>query len=103
MTSSEYSSLSQLPSETTVDRVVILDPLVATGGTSIVSYSLPIHRHNSLALLPSCSHPLSTLQACVGMIKDWGIPIEKIQLICILASKTGLEAVSKAYPGLQIW
>ncbi|UZJ55057.1 hypothetical protein CBS101457_004377 [Exobasidium rhododendri] len=67
---------SKLPAEPTVDRVFILDPLVATGGTAI---------------------------ACVGMIKDWGIPLDKIKLLCVLGSKPGLESVLKACPGLEIW
>lgn len=37
------------------------------------------------------------------MIKDWGIPVEKIKLLCVLGSQPGLDAVQKAWPGLEIW
>lgn len=42
-------------------------------------------------------------QACVGMIRDWGVPVENIHLLCILGSQAGLDAVQKACPGLDIW
>ena len=37
------------------------------------------------------------------MIIDWGVPLEKIKLLCVLASKTGLNHVQAEYPGLEIW
>ncbi|PWN31805.1 putative uracil phosphoribosyltransferase [Meira miltonrushii] len=67
---------SKLPSDPTVDRVFILDPLVATGGTAIT---------------------------CVNMIKEWGIPIQKITLLSVLGSESGLQAIAKAWPELDIW
>ncbi|KDN50371.1 putative uracil phosphoribosyltransferase [Tilletiaria anomala UBC 951] len=66
---------SKLPSKPTVDRVLILDPLVATGGTAV---------------------------ACVRMILDWGIPISKIHFLCVLASRPGLAKLTAVYPGLEI-
>lgn len=85
----------QLPSEPTVDRVYILDPLVATGGTAIVSGALWLYETRS-DLLNRC-------QTCVGMIKEWGIPLDKIKLLCVLGSKPGLDAIAKAWPELEIW
>ena len=67
---------SKLPSDPTVDRVLILDPLIATGGTAIT---------------------------CVNMIKEWGIPLEKIKLLSVLGSESGLQAIAKAWPELEIW
>lgn len=67
---------SKLPSEPSVDRVYILDPLIATGGTAIT---------------------------CVRMINEWGIPLEKIRLLSILGSQTGLQSVQAAFPQLDIW
>lgn len=67
---------SKLPSDPTVDRVFILDPLIATGGTAIT---------------------------CVGMIKEWGIPLNKITLLSVLGSEPGLQAIAKAWPELDIW
>ncbi|KAN0066351.1 hypothetical protein ACQY0O_000445 [Thecaphora frezii] len=67
---------NKLPATPTVDRVLILDPLIATGGTAI---------------------------ACVQMIKDWGVPIKKIQFLCVLASETGVKNLLEAEPGLELW
>lgn len=67
---------NKLPAEPTVDQVFILDPLIATGGTAV---------------------------ACVQMIKDWGIPTEKIKFLCVLASEQGIKNVLEAVPGLEIW
>ncbi|CEH18860.1 armadillo beta-catenin plakoglobin [Ceraceosorus bombacis] len=67
---------SKLPETPNVDEVLILDPLVATGGTAIV---------------------------CVKMITDWGIPISKIRFLCVLGSEQGLNSLASACPGLNIW
>ncbi|EPQ31280.1 uncharacterized protein PFL1_01465 [Pseudozyma flocculosa PF-1] len=67
---------NKLPATPTVDRVLILDPLIATGGTAI---------------------------ACVQMIRDWGVPVDKIQFLCVLASETGVNNLLKAVPGLELW
>lgn len=37
------------------------------------------------------------------MILDWGVPVEKIKFLCVLASKQGLDNVVNAVPGLEIW
>lgn len=68
-----YSKLSAQPS---VDQVLILDPLVATGGTVI---------------------------ACVSMMLDWGLPIEKIRFAGVLGSEPGVRELAQRFPGLEIW
>lgn len=37
------------------------------------------------------------------MIQDWGVPLDKITLLCVLGSKPGLDAVQRAWPALDIW
>ncbi|KAI0080646.1 UDP-N-acetylglucosamine 1-carboxyvinyltransferase [Panus rudis PR-1116 ss-1] len=67
---------SKLPPVPPVDTVFLLDPLIATGGTAC---------------------------AALNMIVEWGIPVTKIKLLCVLASQDGLKHVQKEYPGLEIW
>ncbi|EKM59417.1 uncharacterized protein PHACADRAFT_249889 [Phanerochaete carnosa HHB-10118-sp] len=67
---------SKLPPNPEVDQVFLLDPLIATGGTAI---------------------------AALNMILDWGVPVTKIKLLCVLASQDGLANVQKDFPGLEIW
>ncbi|KAF9075976.1 armadillo/beta-catenin/plakoglobin [Rhodocollybia butyracea] len=67
---------SKLPEPPAVDMVYLLDPLIATGGTAT---------------------------AALTMIHDWGIPVEKIKLLCVLASQEGLRNVQKEFPRLEIW
>ncbi|KAJ8516358.1 hypothetical protein ONZ45_g6300 [Pleurotus djamor] len=67
---------SKLPKNPTVERVFILDPLIATGGTAL---------------------------AALSMILDWGVPVGHIKLLCVLGSKDGLAEVHKQHPDLQIW
>ncbi|GJE84472.1 UDP-N-acetylglucosamine 1-carboxyvinyltransferase [Phanerochaete sordida] len=67
---------SKLPPNPEVDQVFLLDPLIATGGTAV---------------------------AALNMILDWGIPVDKIKLLCVLASKDGLANVQKEFPSLEIW
>ncbi|GAA5959795.1 hypothetical protein JCM3765_000106 [Sporobolomyces pararoseus] len=66
----------KLPRTPNVDTLYLLDPLVATGGTAM---------------------------AAISMLLDWGLKIENIKLLSILGSKPGLEKVSQAYPGLEIY
>lgn len=56
--------------------VFLLDPLIATGGTA---------------------------KAALHMIIEWGVPVNKIKLLCVLASKPGLEHVRAEFPELEIW
>ncbi|KAH9173438.1 UDP-N-acetylglucosamine 1-carboxyvinyltransferase [Lactarius sanguifluus] len=67
---------SKLPESPPVDLVFVLDPLIATGGTAT---------------------------AALHMIADWGIPVSKIKLLCILASEVGLKNVQSRFPGVEIW
>ncbi|KAH9973063.1 phosphoribosyltransferase-like protein [Lactifluus volemus] len=72
----EKVSLQPLPPSPPIDMVFVLDPLIATGGTAC---------------------------AALGMITEWGIPKNKIKLLCILASEVGLQNVLAQYPGIEIW
>ncbi|KIK08364.1 hypothetical protein K443DRAFT_556969 [Laccaria amethystina LaAM-08-1] len=67
---------SKLPPSPPLDKVFLLDPLIATGGTAC---------------------------AALAMIADWGIPVKDIKLLCILASQDGLKHVQAEYPDLEIW
>jgi len=67
---------SKLPPSPPVDKVFLLDPLIATGGTAC---------------------------AALAMILDWGIALENIKLLCVLASEEGLKHVQNEYPGVEIW
>lgn len=67
---------SKLPPSPPVDTVFLLDPLVATGGTAC---------------------------AALTMIVDWGIPVTRIKLLCVLGSEEGLKHVHAEFPDLEIW
>ncbi|KAJ6509908.1 armadillo/beta-catenin/plakoglobin [Mycena vitilis] len=67
---------SKLPPSPPIDLVFLLDPLIATGGTAC---------------------------AALSMITDWGMPIEKVKLLCVLASQEGLDHVQAEFPDLEIW
>ncbi|TFK43388.1 armadillo/beta-catenin/plakoglobin [Crucibulum laeve] len=67
---------SKLPPSPPVDNILLLDPLIATGGTAC---------------------------AALGMIADWGIPVQNVKLLCVLASEVGLKHVQAEYPELEIW
>ncbi|KAJ7228789.1 armadillo/beta-catenin/plakoglobin [Mycena pura] len=67
---------SKLPSSPPIDMVYLLDPLIATGGTAC---------------------------AALSMITEWGIPIDKVKLLCILGSQNGLDHVQADFPDLEIW
>jgi len=67
---------SKLPSSPTVDMVYLLDPLVATGGTAI---------------------------AAINMLTDWGITVENIRLLSVLASQEGIDHVRSEFPDLKIY
>ncbi|KAG8728051.1 hypothetical protein FRC12_022055 [Ceratobasidium sp. 428] len=69
----DYSKLPKVP---TVDKVFVVDPLIATGGTAV---------------------------AAVHMILDWGIPLKDIKFLGILASQAGLNHVKSEFPDLEIW
>jgi len=37
------------------------------------------------------------------MIVDWGIPVTRIKLLCVLGSEEGLKHVHAEFPDLEIW
>ncbi|KZO99495.1 armadillo/beta-catenin/plakoglobin [Calocera viscosa TUFC12733] len=67
---------SKLPESVEVDLVYIVDPLIATGGTAC---------------------------AAVNMIVEWGVPIQNIRFLAILASAPGLERIHSEFPDLHVW
>ncbi|KAI0332430.1 UDP-N-acetylglucosamine 1-carboxyvinyltransferase [Cubamyces sp. BRFM 1775] len=67
---------SKLPPNPTVDEVFLLDPLIATGGTAC---------------------------AALNMVIEWGIPVNRIKLLCVLASQDGLNRVQSEFPGVEVW
>ncbi|KAI9001337.1 assimilatory sulfite reductase [Trametes punicea] len=67
---------SKLPPNPTVDLVFLLDPLIATGGTAC---------------------------AALNMVIEWGIPVNSIKLLCVLASQDGLRRVQSEFPGVELW
>jgi uracil phosphoribosyltransferase len=36
------------------------------------------------------------------MIADWGMPITKVKLLCVLASQEGLDHVQAEFPDLEV-
>jgi len=67
---------SKLPPRPPVEQVLLLDPLIATGGTAC---------------------------AALAMIVDWGINVKNIKLLGVLASQDGLNHIKAEYPELEIW
>ncbi|CAO3684037.1 unnamed protein product [Umbelopsis ramanniana] len=67
---------NKLPSTPNVDSCIVLDPMVATGNTAI---------------------------AAVHILKEWGIPGEKIRFMGLLASKQGVENLQEAHPDITIY
>ncbi|GAB5589220.1 hypothetical protein Unana1_04120 [Umbelopsis nana] len=67
---------NKLPSTPNVDSCIVLDPIVATGNTAI---------------------------AAVHILKEWGIPGDKIRFIGVLASKQGVENLHKAHPDVTLY
>ncbi|KAI8055122.1 uracil phosphoribosyltransferase-domain-containing protein [Syncephalis plumigaleata] len=64
---------NKLPAEHHVDQCIILDPMIATGGTAL---------------------------AAVHILKDWGI--KHIQFISVCASKQGLDELVKKHPDVIV-
>ncbi|KIP09222.1 hypothetical protein PHLGIDRAFT_87113 [Phlebiopsis gigantea 11061_1 CR5-6] len=67
---------SKLPPNPQFDQLLLLDPLIATGGTAV---------------------------AALNMLLEWGIPVTRIKLLCVLASQAGLAHVQQECPGIEIW
>lgn len=72
LTPKEY--YSKLPSDINEREVIVLDPMLATGGTAIAAISI-IKKHN-----PKC-----------------------IKFMCIIASPEGMKALEEAYADVQIY
>ncbi|RKP06398.1 uracil phosphoribosyltransferase [Thamnocephalis sphaerospora] len=64
---------NKLPEERDVDICIVLDPMIATGGTSV---------------------------ATVSALKDWGA--DQIQFVCICASQDGLAQLAAAHPDVVV-
>ncbi|RME08618.1 MAG: uracil phosphoribosyltransferase, partial [Anaerolineae bacterium] len=64
---------NKLPVAPTVSVCLVLDPMLATGGSAV---------------------------ATVDILKDWGV--EKIKFVGILAAPEGVEALQKAHPDVDI-
>lgn len=65
---------SRLPSDNSFDICYILDPVIATGGTTA---------------------------AAIDMIKDWGV--KNVRIICVNASKSGLQYIHQIHPDVKIY
>jgi len=65
---------NKLPSEATVQLCLVLDPMLATGGSAI---------------------------ATVDILKKWGV--KRIKFIGLLGAPEGVEALSKAHPDVPIF
>ncbi|HEX3724843.1 MAG TPA: uracil phosphoribosyltransferase [Pirellulales bacterium] len=65
---------SRLPETAQVDVALVLDPMLATGGSAL---------------------------AAVATLAEWGVPI--IKVLSIIASREGIEAVEAKYPDTQIF
>ncbi|RIA94944.1 uracil phosphoribosyltransferase [Glomus cerebriforme] len=66
---------NKLPSEPNVDQIIVLEPMIATGGTAI---------------------------AAVSILKDWGIKT-KIKFITVVASRQGLGNLHKKHPDVEVF
>ena len=64
----------KLPSDITKREVIVLDPMLATGGSAIDA---------------------------ISQLKSKGV--QNIKFLCIIAAPEGLEALSKAHPDVQIY
>ena len=65
---------NKLPDHTTVDTCLILDPMLATGGSAT---------------------------AAIEVLKDWGAT--RIKLVNLIAAPEGVRAVSEAHPDVAIY
>ena len=65
---------NKLPDQTTVDTCLILDPMLATGGSAT---------------------------AAIEVLKDWGA--KRIKLVNLIAAPEGVAAVSEAHPDVTMY
>lgn len=64
---------NRLPRKCEADVAYILDPIIATS---------------------------NTVTAVIGILKKWGV--EKIHVICVVASEEGINSIAKTHPDVQI-
>lgn len=64
---------NRLPQQCENDVAIVLEPMIATAGT---------------------------INATLGILKDWGVP--KIKIMCIIASTAGLAALQQEHPDVEI-
>ncbi|RUS19663.1 uracil phosphoribosyltransferase [Endogone sp. FLAS-F59071] len=67
---------NKLPQNPNVDSCIVLDPIIATGGTAV---------------------------ATINILKDWGIEDRNIKFICICASKPGLQLLAEKHPEISVY
>lgn len=65
---------NKLPSEPTIDRAIVLDPMLASGGSAV---------------------------AAVEILKNWGM--KRIQFIGLIAAPEGVNALQTAHPDVPIY
>jgi len=66
---------SRLPQQINVDRIFILDPMVATGNTAL---------------------------AAMKMMKEWGLGMDKVCFLGIIGSRKALEGLEGKYPDVHV-
>jgi len=64
---------NRLPKKCESDVAIVLDPVLATGGTIL---------------------------SVVGILSKWGV--KKIHVICVLASKSGIDTLTKKFPQIKL-
>jgi uracil phosphoribosyltransferase len=69
-----YNKLAAAQSETKLDLAVVVDPMLATGGSAL---------------------------AALDILKDWGVP--RIQFLALIAAPEGLKALQTAHPDVAIY
>lgn len=65
---------SKLPASRPVDAALVVDPMLATGGSIV---------------------------AALGALQRWGVP--RLKVLSIIAAQPGIDAVAQAFPGAQIY
>ncbi|KAJ2852412.1 hypothetical protein IWW36_000299 [Coemansia brasiliensis] len=65
---------NKLPQKCTVDECIVLDPMIATGGTA---------------------------DAAIKILKTWGVP--RIKFVAICVSRQGIERLAKEHPDVQFF
>ncbi|KAJ9092445.1 hypothetical protein QFC21_006827 [Naganishia friedmannii] len=45
----------------------------------------------------------NTIIAALSTLKDWGVPMSHIKVVCVLGSKQGIERVATEFPEVEVW